>query len=229
MSPTVTEERLTALSSLHALDNAAGVFLDRLTELTAYTFATPAAFVSMIEVDKQKLISRLGLPMAETNVHESICSHTIGSNKVMVVNDLRNDPRFNQNPLVVKPPHLRFYAGAPLVSQNGIAIGALCIMDEKPREFSESDRHQLETLGQSVMHQLEVRALSVRREPVSGLPNRHQFGIDYASLARRATCAGQRSVCSADKHPGPSSGKRGGPGTGHASARSAHPARWRPA
>ncbi|WP_314100990.1 sensor domain-containing phosphodiesterase [uncultured Stenotrophomonas sp.] len=186
MSPTVTEERLTALSSLQALDKAAGGSLDRLTELTAYTFAAPVAFVSMIEVDKQKLISRLGLPMAETNIRESICSHTIGSNQVMVVNDLTKDPRFLQNPLVIKPPHLRFYAGAPLISQNGIAIGALCIMDEKPREFSESDRRQLETLGQSVMHQLELRALSGRREPVSGLPNRHQFGIDYASLALRA-------------------------------------------
>ena len=101
MSPTVTEERLTALSSLQALDKAAGVSLDRLTELTAYTFSAPVAFVSMIEVDKQKLISRLGLPMAETNIRESICSHTIGSNQVMVVNDLTKDPRFLQNPLVI--------------------------------------------------------------------------------------------------------------------------------
>lgn len=185
MPPTGTEERLTALSNLQALDEAAGVSLDRLTELTAYTFEAPVAFVSMIEVDKQKLISRLGLPMAETHIRESICSHTIGSDQVQVVPDLREDPRFRDNPLVIKPPHLRFYAGAPLMAQNGIAIGALCVMDTVPREFSDADRRQLETLGQSVMHQLELRALSGRREPVSGLPNRHQFAIDYASLARR--------------------------------------------
>ncbi len=185
MPPTGTEERLIALSSLQALDLAAGVSLDRLTELTAYTFETPVAFVSLVEVDKQKLISRLGLPMAQTHIRESICSHTIGSDQVMVVDDLREDLRFRDNPLVIKPPYLRFYAGAPLMAQNGIAIGALCIMDTMPREFSDADRRQLETLGQSVMHQLELRALSGRREPVSGLPNRHQFAIDYESLARR--------------------------------------------
>lgn len=184
MSPTGSEERITALSNLHALERAAGLSLDRLTELTAYTFAAPVAFVSMVEVDKQKLISRLGLPLAETYVRDSICSHTIGSNEVMVVPDLRSDARFRNNPLVIKPPHLRFYAGAPLVSQSGVAIGALCIMDKEPRDFSATDRRQLETLGQSVMHQLELRALSGRREPVSGLPNRHQFAIDYESLAR---------------------------------------------
>lgn len=185
MSPTGTEERLTALRNLQALDEAAGVSLDRLTELTAYTFEAPVAFVSMIEVDKQKLISRLGLPMAETHVRASICSHTIGSDQVLVVPDLQDDARFRDNPLVTKAPYLRFYAGSPLMAQNGIAIGALCVMDKLPREFSESDRRQLETLGQSVMHQLELRALSGRREPVSGLPNRHQFAIDYESLARR--------------------------------------------
>jgi EAL domain-containing protein (putative c-di-GMP-specific phosphodiesterase class I)/GGDEF domain-containing protein len=183
MSPTGTEERITALSNLHALEKAAGLSLDRLTQLTAYTFDAPVAFVSMIEVDKQKLISRLGLPLTETHVRDSICSHTIGSSDVMVVQDLQRDPRFRDNPLVVKPPFLRFYAGTPLIAQSGIAIGALCIMDKEPREFSSDDRRQLETLGQSVMHQLELRALSGRREPVSGLPNRQQFAIDYESLA----------------------------------------------
>ena len=185
MSPTGTEERMTALSNLQALDKAAGVSLDRLTELTAYTFDAPVAFVSMIEVDKQKLVSRQGIPLTETHIRESICAHTIGSEQIMVVRDLRDDPRFRDNPLVTKPPHLRFYAGAPLIAQNGIAIGALCIMDKVSREFSDPDCRQLETLAQSVMHQLELRALSGRREPVSGLPNRHQFAIDYESLARR--------------------------------------------
>lgn len=191
MAPTGTDERLSALGSLDALDTAAGASLDRLTILTAYTFQTPVAFVSMIEVDKQKLISRLGLPISESGIHDSICSQTIGSKEVMVVSDLREDERFKSNILVVKPPYLRFYAGAPLIAQNGIALGALCVMDKRVRNFTETDRRQLATLAQCVMHQLELRALAGRLEPVSGLPNRHQFFLDYESLA---ASSGQKTL-----------------------------------
>lgn len=123
--------------------------------------------------------------MAQMHIRDSICAYTIGSTEVMVVPDLRSDARFASNPLVTGSPHLQFYAGAPLFTKNGVAIGALCIMDKEPRSFSAEERRQLETLGTAVMNELELRALTGRRDPVSGLPNRHQFSLDYTSWAAR--------------------------------------------
>ncbi|WP_234414681.1 sensor domain-containing phosphodiesterase [Stenotrophomonas sp. ZAC14D2_NAIMI4_6] len=185
MAPTRTEERMSTLGSLDVLDDAAGASLDRLTDLAARTFRTPVAFVSLIEEDRQRLISRQGLDVAESHIRDSICAHTIGSKAGLVINDLRVDPRFSSLPLVAGPPHLRFYAGTPLVAANGVPIGALCVMDSVPRQFSADDRRQLQTLGMAVMNELELRTLSGRRDPVSGLPNRHQFAIDYAARAVR--------------------------------------------
>lgn len=185
MAPSSNDERMSTLASLRVMDATAGASLDRLTELVAYTFKAPVAFVSLIGVEKQRLISRQGLALCETDIQDSICAVTIGGREVMVLPDLRLDLRFQANPLVIHPPFLRFYAGAPLFAQNGVAIGALCVMDEAVRDFSESDRRQLETLAQSIMHQLELRVLSGRREPVSGFPNRHQFIADFDGLVSR--------------------------------------------
>lgn len=186
MAPTRTEERMSTLGSLDVLDDAAGASLDRLTDLAARTFRAPVAFVSLIEEDRQRLISRQGLDVAESHIRDSICAHTIGATAGLVINDLRVDPRFSSLPLVAGPPHLRFYAGTPLVAANGVPIGALCVMDSVPRQFSADDRRQLQTLGMAVMNELELRTLSGRRDPVSGLPNRHQFAIDYTARALRA-------------------------------------------
>lgn len=185
MSPTRSEERMAALGSLNALDDVSGASLDRLTELASHAFQAPVAFVSLVEADRQRLVSRKGLPMAQMHIRDSICAYTIGSTEVMVVPDLRLDARFASNPLVTASPHLQFYAGAPLFTKNGVAIGALCIMDKEPRSFSAEERRQLETLGTAVMNELELRALTGRRDPVSGLPNRHQFSLDYTSWAAR--------------------------------------------
>lgn len=182
---TDAQERMAVLGAMHVLDSESGPSLDRITSLAAFAFGAPVAFVSILESDKQRFISRIGLPVAETDIRMSICAHAIACRDVMVVPDLLADERFKSNPLVVAPPHLRFYAGAPLVAKNGVAIGAMCIMDTRVREFSEADRAQLSTLAQLVIGQLELRNMSGRLEPVSGIPNRHQFQIDYDALAQR--------------------------------------------
>ncbi|MGE6335231.1 GAF domain-containing protein, partial [Stenotrophomonas sp. NPDC077659] len=115
---------MSTLGSLDVLDDVAGASLDRLTELATRLFQAPVSFVSLVETNRQRLISRQGLDVAETDIEQSICAHTIGSNGVMVVNDLALDERFISNPRVVDPPRLRFYAGSPLVAKNGVAIGA---------------------------------------------------------------------------------------------------------
>lgn len=192
MTASITEaqERMAVLGAMHVLDSETGPSLDRITALAAFAFDAPVAFVSIVEEERQRFISRIGLPVAETDIRVSICAHAIACNEVMVVPDLSRDPRFHSNPLVVGPPHLRFYAGAPLMAKNGVAIGAMCIMDTQVRAFSDAERAQLTTLAQLVIGQLELRRMTGRLEPVSGLPNRHQFQIDYDGLSRRHS--GQR-------------------------------------
>ncbi|MDI9272075.1 GGDEF and EAL domain-containing protein [Stenotrophomonas sp. PFBMAA-4] len=186
MAPTRSEERMSTLGSLDALDDVVSSSLDRLTELATRLFQTEVAFVSLVETNRQRMIARQGLEPGEMQIEHSICAHTIRSADGLVVADLRADPRFAGNPLVVDPPHLRFYAGAPLVAKNGVAIGALCVMDPATRAFSPDDRRQLQTLAIAVMNELELRVLTGRRDPVSGLPNRHQFTLDYAAWSARA-------------------------------------------
>ncbi|MEN5101913.1 sensor domain-containing phosphodiesterase [Stenotrophomonas sp. TWI809] len=159
--------------------------LDRITALAGYTFNAPVAFVSVLGDVKQRFISRIGLPMAQTDIRSSICAHAVTSGGVLVVPDLEQDPRFRDNPLVTHSPHLRFYAGAPLVAKNGVAIGALCVMDTRPRTFDERDQEQLATLGELVIAQLELRNLSGNLDPVSGLPSRHQFHTDLPGVLSR--------------------------------------------
>jgi len=162
--------------------------LDRLTALAGYTFDAPVAFVSILGDVQQRFLSRIGLPMAQTDIRASICAHAVTSDGVLVVPDLRQAPRFRDNPLVTHSPRLRFYAGAPLVARNGVAIGALCVMDTRPRTFDAGDQDQLTTLAELVIAQLELRAMSGRLDPVSGLPSRHQFHADLPGILAR--CAG---------------------------------------
>ncbi len=169
-------------------DVAALPSLDHITRLASYAFDVPVAFVSILGDVEQRFVSRIGLPVAGTCIRASICAHAITANGVFVVTDLAADSRFQDNPLVACAPHLRFYAGAPLIARNGVAIGALCIMDSTPRDFLQSDREQLSRLAQLVMGQLELRNLSGRLDPVSGLPSRHQLHADFQGMvARNAT------------------------------------------
>ncbi len=183
--PSPEQERLSTLAGLNALGAVSGAALDDLTELATHAFNVPVAFVSLLEVDRQRLVSRKGLAVTQTHIRDSICASTIGSADTLVIDDLRAHLRHASNPLVTGPAQLRFYAGAPLVARNGVAIGAFCIMDDAPRQFSEAERRQLQTLASAAMNELELRALSGRRDPVSGLPDRHQFALDFAAHAER--------------------------------------------
>ena len=181
------EERMAAVGALQVLDAAAGASLDRLTRLAAFAFDAPIAFVSIVGMDSQRFISKVGLQIDGTGIRSSICSYTIALGEVMVVPDLADDERFANNELVIGAPYLRFYAGAPLIAKNGVAIGAVCVMGPTPRDLSEDERQHLKTLASMAMSQLELRRLSGRQDPVSGLANRHQFHIDYDGLVARAT------------------------------------------
>lgn len=178
-------ERLEALRGLNLLDTPASDAFDRITRLAARLFATPIAAVSLVDERRQWFKSRVGLSMAETPREHAFCQHTLHSPGVMVVPDATCDPRFTNNPLVLGKPNIRFYAGAPLITRGGHAIGSLCVMDDKPRTLDEDDCRTLAELASLVMAQVELQQAAGHTDPVTGLPNQYRFQEDLKRLAGR--------------------------------------------
>ncbi|MEM9244453.1 MAG: adenylate/guanylate cyclase domain-containing protein [Cyanobacteria bacterium P01_F01_bin.153] len=145
---------------LGALPKAA---FEDITAILAQVCETPIAYVSLISNDTQILASERGLNMDETPRAISFCTHTILTPEdVMVIPDAKEDPRFVDNPLVTGPPYLRFYAGAPLVSPRGYALGSLCAMDYKPRQLRPDQLKALVGLSRQVVAQMELQ-VNVRK------------------------------------------------------------------
>jgi PAS domain S-box-containing protein len=159
------QDRLAALRALGVLDTTPQPALEMICQLAADRFRAPIALVSLVDDHRQWFAGRYGLNLSETPRSESFCMHTMASCEIMVVPDAQNDPRFAANSLVRGDPHIRFYAGAPLVLTGGHRIGALCIIDSQPRKnFSQRDRHALALMARQVLEILESDR--ARREQV---------------------------------------------------------------
>jgi diguanylate cyclase (GGDEF)-like protein len=165
--------RLAVLRSLNILDTQADEHFDRITRIAAITFNVPTALVSLVDADRQWFKSCFGLDASETPRDISFCGHAILHDEAFVVEDATKDPRFADNPLVVDEPKLRFYAGRPL-KYNGVFIGTLCVIDYKPRTFSETDRIILKDLASLVVEEIRVRDLALTDE-LTGICNRRGF------------------------------------------------------
>ena len=149
--------RLAALYSYGVLDTAADPAFDDIVALVATLCSTPIALITLIDSDRQWVKSTLGIDIVELPRSTSICDHTIRrSSGLMVVPDLTQDARFTNHPFVTGAPHLRFYAGAPLLTPEGHAIGALCVLDVRPRELDRVQEQTLSTLSRQVMAQMEL-------------------------------------------------------------------------
>lgn len=177
--------RLEALRGLNLLDTPASEAFDQITRLAARLFGAPMAAVSLIDERRQWFKSRIGLDAAETSRDHAFCHYTIRSPDVMVVPDATLDPRFRDNPLVLGDPKIRFYAGAPLVTRDGYAIGSLCVIDDKPHDLNDDDRQTLAELASMVMAQVELQQAMGRADPVTGLPNQYRFHEDLEALMKR--------------------------------------------
>ncbi|HTE51258.1 MAG TPA: ATP-binding protein [Kofleriaceae bacterium] len=150
--------RLGALRALGILDTPPEPFFDALTTLAASVFVVPIAVVVLIDDNRQWFKSRHGLAVEQTNRGIAFCAHTIGGPDVTVVEDALTDARFAEDPLVTGDPFIRFYAGAPLRTRDGLDIGTVAILDRAPRRFDEADRRLLVRLAGTVMAEIERRA-----------------------------------------------------------------------
>lgn len=164
--PPQEAERLRALHQYQILDTLPEEVYDDLTRLAARICGAPIALVSLIDAERQWFKSRLGLDLPESDRAISFCAHSVASGEMLVVPDACQDERFADNPFVLEDPSIRFYAGAPLVTPAGHALGTLCVIDRRPRELSDEQLDMLRILGRQVMNQLELRLHVAEREQV---------------------------------------------------------------
>jgi hypothetical protein len=150
-------QRLDALKRYDLLDTPAEAEFDDLARLAARFCATPIALISLVDAERQWFKSRMGIDIEESPRDVSFCAHAILEGDVLVVPDTTQDERFADNPFVKDDSRIRFYAGAPLVTPEGHAVGTLCVLDRKPRELSEDQRDALRVLARQVVAQMELR------------------------------------------------------------------------
>jgi DNA-binding response OmpR family regulator len=137
--PEDEERRLGSLRELKILDTEPEERFDRITRLAAAVFGVPIALVSLVDEDRQWFKSCYGINATETPREASFCAHVVYNRETMLVSDTLKDPRFGDNPMVVNEPRIRFYAGCPLILDDGSCVGTLCLVDTRPRSLEERD------------------------------------------------------------------------------------------
>ncbi len=154
------EARLATLRSLEILDTQPEPFFDRLTELTAELLDVPIALLSLVDAERQWFKARVGLAAPQTPREMGFCAWAIHETEPLIVPDATKDPRFAQSPLVLHEPKIRFYAGAPLLTEGG-TVGTLCVIDRQPRTLTERERGVLQHLAGLATEALEMRQKAV--------------------------------------------------------------------
>jgi len=149
--------RLAALQKYAILDSEPEQTFDDLTLLASHVCETPVALISLVDENRQWFKSKVGVSISETSRDVAFCSTAILQPDVFVIPDTLQDERFRNNPLVVSEPRIRFYAGAPLITEEGHALGTLCVIDQKPRDFRPDQKEALKALSRLVLSQLEFR------------------------------------------------------------------------
>lgn len=151
--------RLAALREYEVLDTDPEVGFDDLTLLAASICEVPISLITLIDSDRQWFKSRVGLEVPETPLEHSMCAYAILQPQMLVVEDAARDANFATHPAVARPDGIRFYAGTPLITPEGFALGTLCVADRVPHRLLPEQRYALEALGRQVQTQLELRRM----------------------------------------------------------------------
>lgn len=169
--------RLAALRNYRILDTSPEEAFDRITRLASQTLAFPIALVSLVDETRQWFKSRVGLDVSQTPREDAFCAFTINGTEILEVSDTHQDPRFSNNPLVLGPPYIRSYAGAPLVTPDG-SIGTLCVIDREPRTLTPQSRQILVDLAAMVRDALEMRIAIAKTAAVQAELERSNQDLD---------------------------------------------------
>jgi EAL domain-containing protein (putative c-di-GMP-specific phosphodiesterase class I)/GGDEF domain-containing protein len=182
MNETIEAARLDALRHLDLLDTEPGEAFDRITRMAAQLFSLPSAAMSLTDADRQWFKSRVGIGPASMPRFDAPCALVTESGDALVIHDLLDHPRYRDS--TTARCGIRFYAGVPLTTAAGFALGTLCVMGPEPRRTAPSELAALHDLAAMVMSQIELQHAAGRIDPHSGLPNRNQFIEDYHDMER---------------------------------------------
>ncbi|MYM67355.1 EAL domain-containing protein [Pseudoduganella sp. FT55W] len=178
-------ERLQALHQLGILNTNTSEYFDAITRLAMEMYGVAGAYISLLDSDRQWLKSSVGFCPPNAQRDQTFCNYTIQQASVLMIEDTLLDARFAGNPMVTGPQAVRFYAGAPLITPEGYAIGALCVIDTQPRSFTAAEKEQLTRLAGMVMAHITLGRAVGHVDAVSGMPNRYQLFEDLTAHGRQ--------------------------------------------
>jgi anti-sigma regulatory factor (Ser/Thr protein kinase) len=164
--------RLAALRRYRILDTDPEQAFDDLALLASHVCETPMALITLVDADRQWFKARVGVSFVETSRSISFCTHAIRHKGLFVVPDAREDREFRDNPMVTGDPHIRFYAGAPLITHDGHALGTLCIVDRVPRNLTSQQTEALQALKRQAEAQIELRGSLIELKQALGARDR---------------------------------------------------------
>jgi hypothetical protein len=158
-------ERLELLRNYQILDTPPERAFDDLVRLAAYICGTPVSLVSLIDAERQWFKAKLGFDGIDSTSRDmAFCQYAMLAEDVFEVEDTTKDPLFKNNPLVTEDTNIRFYAGAPLITPEGLPLGTICALDTVPRRLSEEQRNAMRILAREVVSHLELRRARLQLE-----------------------------------------------------------------
>ena len=166
--PDNEEARLKALYSYSILDTITDPDFDNIVTIASEICGTSISSISLIDKDRQWFKAKKGMDKSETSRNNAFCAHAINDpDHILEVENAAEDPRFHDNPNVVNDPHIAFYAGVPLVDHDGFALGTLCVIDQKPKRLTTTQRETLKALSRQVINLMEMRRKSEQMEQLT--------------------------------------------------------------